>query len=90
MTRRQGRIGRHNGRKRSSNRKVISYTNKCSNNNPKPIVNDECFSGHTTLLQDIFAYQDTSLTTGWRTTRGIHCRNDKIRKLQVENSILRK
>ena len=83
MTRRQRGIGRHNVRKRSSNRQVISYINKCSKNNPKPIVNDECVNGHTILLQDIFAYQNTSISTGWRKTRGIHCRNNKIRKLQV-------
>ena len=47
--------------------------------------NGDCSNKHSTLLQDIITHRTIAVTMGWRKSRGIHSRDDKIKKLQASN-----
>ena len=100
MTKRKGGIGRHYGRKRSSNKKLTIKKSKENIN-----INLDENGKDTTLQQDIDTHMTEnrklgwkgkgggrvqSIDSGWREKRGIKSRDVRIKQLESETITLTK
>ena len=90
MTKRKGGIGRHSGKKRSSNKKSSATKYVCSCSLTNKIRDDNCRQYEAKVEQDKCTNKDDVKVVGWKLNRSIQARDKKIKKLQLDNRNLSK
>ena len=90
MTKRKGGIGRHSGKKRSSNKKSSATKYVCSCSLTNKIRDDNCHQYEAKVEQDKCTNKDDVKVVGWKLNRSIQARDKKIKKLQLDNRNLSK